>query len=100
MKQSILVVDDEIHMVTLLERILSEKTPYAFASTHNALEVPDLLETQKFDLLITDLRMPGLTGMDLLRQVCENVLCLLRDRIDKYNKDELEFLITRAGVFA
>ncbi len=71
MIQSILAVDDEPHMLKLLERIITEKTPYKIVTTNNALEVPGLLEKARFDLIITDLKMPGMDGLDLLRLVKE-----------------------------
>ena len=52
-----------------LERIISEKTPYAIVTTNNPLEVPAILERERFDLIITDLKMPGLDGLDILRAV-------------------------------
>ncbi len=69
MSQRILAVDDEPHMLMLLERIIKEKTPYQITVTSNSLEVPDLLEQTEFDLIISDLKMPGLDGMDLLRLI-------------------------------
>lgn len=71
MKQRILAVDDELHMLKLLERIISEKTPYEIQTTNNSLEVPGLLEKGSFDLIITDLKMPGLDGIDILRRIKE-----------------------------
>jgi DNA-binding NtrC family response regulator len=71
MKQRILAVDDEPHMLKLLERIISEKTPYAISTTNNSLEVPRLLDEQAFDLIIADLKMPGMGGMDILRMIKE-----------------------------
>ncbi len=65
----ILAVDNEIHMLKLLERIIVERTPHRITSTDNALEAPHLLERERFDLIITDLRMPGLDGMDLLKMI-------------------------------
>jgi DNA-binding NtrC family response regulator len=70
-RQSILAVDDEVHMLRLLERIVSEKTPYSIVTTNSSLEVPRLLETETFDLIITDLKMPGMDGLDILRTVKE-----------------------------
>ena len=67
MKQRILAVDDEPDMLRLLERIVTEKTPYAIKICNNSLEVPKLLEAERFDLIITDLKMPGLDGLDILR---------------------------------
>jgi DNA-binding NtrC family response regulator len=67
MNQTILSVDDEPHMLKLLERIITEKTPYAITTTSNSLEVPELLETNTYDVILADLKMPGLDGMDILK---------------------------------
>lgn len=77
MKRQILAVDDEPHMLQLLERIVSEKTPFELTATSNSLDVPRLLEEREFDLIITDLRMPGLDGLDIVRLVKE------RDRLEE-----------------
>jgi len=71
MKQHILAIDDELDMLKLLERIITEKTPYRITTTNNSLEVKQLLEETQFDLIITDLKMPGMDGMDVLRLVKE-----------------------------
>ena len=44
MKQRILAVDDEPHMLQLLERIIKEKTAYHVTTTSNSLMVPTLLK--------------------------------------------------------
>ena len=62
----ILLIDDEPHMLQLLERIITEKTSYAVKSTNSSLEVPQLLERDTYDLIITDLRMPGMDGMEII----------------------------------
>jgi DNA-binding NtrC family response regulator len=64
----ILIVDDEPDILELLEMIIAERTPHQVVTTNNPLEVPHLLKKDPFDLLITDLRMPGLSGMDLIRE--------------------------------
>ncbi len=69
MKQSILAVDDELHMLKLLERIITEKTGYHIEITNNALEVEKILSEKRFDLIITDLKMPVMDGLDILRLV-------------------------------
>jgi DNA-binding NtrC family response regulator len=58
-------------MLRLLERIISEKTPYSIVTTNSSLEVPKLLEEESFDLILTDLKMPGMDGLDILRKVKE-----------------------------
>lgn len=71
MKQHVLAIDDEPHMLKLLERIITEKTPYQIMTTNNSLEVPGILEQTQFDLIIADLKMPGIDGIDILRMVKE-----------------------------
>lgn len=72
MRRTILAVDDEPHMLRMLERFISERTSYEITTTNNSLEVPELLDKRTYDLIITDLRMPGLDGMGLLRLVKES----------------------------
>ncbi len=69
MKYNILALDDEPHMLMLLERIIQEKTSYTILTTNNALEVPEILGQHSFDVIIADLKMPGMDGMDILRLV-------------------------------
>ncbi len=78
----ILAVDNEPHMLTLLERIISERTPYQIVTTSSSLEVPDILDKYRFSLIITDLKMPGMDGIDLLNLV------------KKSNRDEEVIIIT------
>ena len=72
MRYNILALDDEPHMLILLERIIREKTQYTIMTTNNSLELPLLLEHNTFDVVIADLKMPGMDGMDILRMVKEN----------------------------
>ncbi len=66
MPSRILIVDDEPNMLRLLQAIITGKTDYQVVTTNNPLEVSKLLEDQPFDLVITDLKMPLLDGMDLI----------------------------------
>jgi len=72
MKGRILAVDDELHMLRLLERVFAERTKHQIKTTNNSLEVTDLLDQERFDIIITDLRMPGIDGMQILRWVAEH----------------------------
>jgi DNA-binding NtrC family response regulator len=69
MAERILIVDDEVDMLELLKRIIEDKTPYRVLTTPDPLEVPQLLDETPFDLMITDLRMPGQNGIELLEKV-------------------------------
>jgi len=69
MPEKILIVDDEPNMLRLLKAIVTGKTPYEVTTTNNPLEVTQLLQDGDFDLVITDLKMPLLDGMDLIDMV-------------------------------
>ncbi len=71
MSAKIIIVDDELDMLELLEMIISEKTPHQVVTTNNPLEVPRLMRQHNADLLITDLRMPAMGGIDLIQKVKE-----------------------------
>jgi len=66
----ILVVEDEVNirsaLVTMLERL-----GHQVQGAGNAEEALGLLERSKVDLVMTDLRMPGLGGMEFLRRMKE-----------------------------
>jgi len=65
---SILVVDDELSMREFL-KILLEKEGYRVVTAAEGRSALDLAGQQSFDLVITDIRMPGMTGLELLAQL-------------------------------
>lgn len=69
MAEKILIVDDEPDMLKLLSMIIKEKTPYEVTTTNNPLEALELAKKGGFDLLVADLKMPGLNGIELLEAV-------------------------------
>ena len=66
MSERILVVDDEPNMLRLLKTILMDKTGYEVTTTNNPLEVSKLLQESHYDLVVTDLKMPLVDGIDLI----------------------------------
>jgi DNA-binding NtrC family response regulator len=66
MAERILVVDDELNMLRLLKTILMDKTGYMVVTTNNPLEVKSLLQEEQYDLVVTDLKMPLVDGLDLI----------------------------------
>jgi DNA-binding NtrC family response regulator len=70
-KDSILVVDDAPDTLELLQRNL-ESRGYQIATASNVTEAIEILETTAIDLVVTDLKMPGANGIDLIRHVREN----------------------------
>ncbi len=66
----ILAVDDEDAIRELLYKILSMEG-YRCSTAESAEAALKILETEPVDVVITDLRMPGLGGMNLLEIVKE-----------------------------
>ena len=66
-KNRILVVDDEEIAVRSMERILN-KEGYAVVTANNGVEALEKLETSAFDVVMTDLKMEKVTGMDVLKK--------------------------------
>jgi two-component system, NtrC family, response regulator PilR len=67
---NILVVDDEQSMRDFL-KILLHKEGYGVEMANNADTALEKLQSNTFDLVISDIRMPGLSGLELLGQIKE-----------------------------
>src|SRR5882724_1785897 len=64
----ILVVDDERSILVLLKEALSQ-WGYHVTTAASATEALGVLKSELFDALITDIRMPDMSGLELLREV-------------------------------
>lgn len=67
---TILVVDDELAVRRVLARMLSD-AGYSVVAAAGGLEAQRLLESQPFDAVLSDISMPGIDGIELLRSVRE-----------------------------
>ena len=65
--KKILVVDDELSMRELLEVVLGREG-YNVTLTRSGDEALRLLEAGGFDLVITDIRMEGVSGLEVLKR--------------------------------
>jgi two-component system NtrC family response regulator len=68
MAQTILIVDDDAAIRLLLRSHLESKG-YACATANDGAEALALLGKRQYHLLITDLDMPGMGGVELLQEV-------------------------------
>ena len=66
---TIVFVDDEEINLTLLGKILEKHGFRNLVATQDPASVPDLLDDHQADLLITDLHMPGVGGLDVIDRV-------------------------------
>ncbi len=70
-KENILVVDDAPDTLEVLQRNLTSQGYKVFIAS-GAVEAIKILEATPIDLVITDLKMPKVSGLDLVRHVREN----------------------------
>ena len=63
-------MDDEGPVRALTSEILGA-TGYTVRSAADGIEALRLIEEERFDLIVTDLRMPGMDGATLYRQIVE-----------------------------
>lgn len=68
-KHTLLLVDDEQENLNLLANILGDQ--YYLYQARDGASALELLRRHDVDLILTDQRMPGITGVDLLEKVRE-----------------------------
>ena len=69
MTKEILIVDDEIDMLQLLKRSLEPDLECRIETATSGKEALHLLSQKSFDLVLADLKMPGMDGLELLELV-------------------------------
>lgn len=69
MKESILLVDDELSYLELLKSILQQEGYTNVITESNPLNVSSILKSQKIDLILLDIYMPQMNGLQLLEQI-------------------------------
>lgn len=67
-KKTILIIDDEAGMRNLFTRILSRNS-YRVLSSGDGEGGLDLIKDNVIDLVLLDLRLPRIQGMDVLREI-------------------------------
>ncbi|MEA3544178.1 MAG: response regulator [Thermodesulfobacteriota bacterium] len=65
----ILIVDDNPLNVALLEAVLEEEDYNNIFSTTDPFQVLPLYREHQFDLILLDIRMPGMSGIEVLKQL-------------------------------
>jgi|SRR3989338_7563972 len=65
----ILIVDDEEGIRDTLKKFFSERFECELFEAGDGKHALDLLRAKKFDLVLLDIKMPGLSGMEVIRQL-------------------------------
>lgn len=69
MKRSLLVVDDEADMLFLLKRSLEPDLNCQVQTAASGEVAVQYLNEQSFDLVVADIKMPGMSGLELLENI-------------------------------
>jgi len=70
-KAKLLVIDDELIVLNSCSRILSEGG-YEVQTVRTGMEGLQRLAEEEFDIVLTDLKMPDISGMDVLKRVIKS----------------------------
>ncbi len=70
METSILIVDDEQEIRESLSEVLTDEGFLAYSAENGKIAL-EMIEEQHFDIIISDIKMPELDGITLLKQVAE-----------------------------
>jgi DNA-binding NtrC family response regulator len=65
---SILLVDDEVSQLTSLKSFLSKRN-YTIYTAENGNDALDVINKNVIDVTLTDFRMPGMNGLELLKEI-------------------------------
>jgi len=91
-QKKILVIDDENRQRTLIRELL-EKMNYTVTALDSAEEALYHLETVSYPVIITDLKMPWMDGVQFCRRVKQKhprtVIYLLSGFVDSYDQEKL-----------
>ena len=96
---NILLVDDDRNLATTLShglrKAMGTATSVVFCSSGR--EAFEMLATQRFDAVISDLHMPGMSGLELLKKIRQDHHETSLVLITAYGTDTLEDEVHRLG---
>ncbi len=92
MKKQILFVDDQPELLRGLRRMLFDmSSDWDMEFAEGGQQALDILEKSAFDVVVSDMRMPGMDGAELLTRVKEQYPRMIRIILSGYSDKELIF---------
>jgi DNA-binding NtrC family response regulator len=73
-KQLLLIVDDEPEMVSLIRRIVLAETKWDVMTALSAREALEIMSHNTVHVLLVDIKMPEISGLELLRTIKEKII--------------------------
>ena len=97
--KKILIIDDEVEMLRSLEKVFSHRNDFDLTLIDNSLIGKELVENKKFDLIITDLKMKEVSGLEILKNALDHFPDSLVIMISGYGTVEASVEAMRCGAF-
>lgn len=97
MTRTILVVDDEPDLVVNCERLL-RRVGHVCLQAHSGTEAVGLIDRERPDLVVTDLRLPGADGMAVARHARQHVPPIPVILITGYDSPQARTAAQESGV--
>ncbi len=94
----ILIVDDEDIVLKSCLRVL-QKLDYEIETAYSGQTALDNLEKNKYDIVVTDLMMPGMDGMQLLKEIKKRYPEVMVITLTGYATVETARQALKAGAF-
>ncbi|MBI5570399.1 MAG: sigma-54-dependent Fis family transcriptional regulator [Desulfomonile tiedjei] len=98
-KSRLLVVDDEEDMLRLLKRSLPPDLDCEVETASNAYRALEILEASLFDVVLADIRMPGMDGMEFLEKVTRGYPGLTVVLMTAYGSIDLAVKAIKEGAY-
>lgn len=96
MKANILFVDDDPNIINGLRRMLhSFKKEWNLFYAQSGKEALDTISKEQIDVIVTDLRMPGMSGAQLLHEIQERNPEIIRITLSGYSEEEMSIQSSR-----
>lgn len=101
---NIAVVDDELEILNLIEKFLRKTKQYNISTYSNPKLALDYCISTKYDLILLDIMMPGMDGIEFLEKIKEEIpkqkVCMMTaystlDRVLKSHKHGAENYIMK-----
>ena len=100
MKHVLIVEDEKTVQLTLLDGLRKYEKEFRVLTAENGIIARQVLEKLSVDLVVTDLKMPGMDGFELLSLIRKNHPYIPVIVMTAFGNPELEKWLQSVGIFA
>jgi len=94
---NVLIVDDHPIVRRGLKEILREESDWSVVEAENATDALDELKREQFDLAVVDMDLPGMNGLELLKEIKRHKKNLPVLILSVYPEDQIAVRVLKAG---